>query len=98
MIVKMAEKIEKNFIKRSIVFFILSTILILFFWIYIGCFCAVFVNTQYYLMIDSTISFSISLIYPFFWNLVPGFFRITALSHKNKLCLYQLGNVLAVLS
>ena len=97
-IIKMAENIEKQYKKRSIIFFILTSILFLFFWYFICCFCAVFVNTQYCLMIDSIISFVITMVFPFFWSLIPGFFRITALNSKNKSCLYTIGNILALLS
>ena len=56
----------------------------LFFWYFISCFCAVYKNTQIILIIDTIISFTLSMIYPFGLNLIPGFFRIPALKAKNK--------------
>ena len=66
------------------IFFTLSLILMLFFWYFISCFCAVYKNTQKILIIDTLISFIISMIYPFGLNLIPGFFRIPALRTKDK--------------
>ena len=45
-------------------------------------------------------SFIISLIYPFFINLIPGIFRISSLRDKksNKLCIYKLSQVIEFFS
>ena len=66
-------------------------ILLLVFWYYISCFCCIFENSQIHLFKDSLMSLVMSLIYPFFINLIPGIFRITALRNKkgDKLCLYK---------
>ena len=69
---------------KFMLYFILSSILILFFWYYISVFCSIYVNTQIHLIKDSLISFGLSLIYPFGINLIPGIFRIPSLSNKNK--------------
>ena len=65
-------------------FFTLSLLFMLFFWYFISCFCAVYENTQEILIIDTSISFILSMIYPFGLNLFPGFFRIPALRDENK--------------
>ena len=79
-------------------FFVISFILLLGFWYYISCFCGVYENTQILLIKDSLISFGLSLIYPFFINLIPGLFRISALKAKkgDKDCLYKFSNILAI--
>ena len=70
---------------KFILYFIISFIFLLFFWYYLSMFCAIYRNTQYHLIKDTLISFGLSLIYPFFIYLIPGFFRIPALSNpKNK--------------
>ena len=69
---------------KFVLFFILSFIFLLFFWYYLSCFCAVYINTQKCLIEDTLISFLLSLIYPIFINLLPGFFRIPSLQSKNK--------------
>ena len=65
-------------------FFIIAYILIFFFWIFLGCFCAVYKNTQIHLLIDVSSSFGLSFITPFFINLLPGIFRIPSLKGKIK--------------
>ena len=69
---------------KLIIFFILSLFLMLFFWYFISCFCAVYKNTQKILIFDTMVSFIITMIYPFGLNLLPGFFRIPALKDKDK--------------
>ena len=54
------------------------------FWYYIGCFCAVYKNTQVILLKDTLSSFLLSLIYPLLINLIPGIFRIYALRAEKK--------------
>ena len=55
---------------RFIIFLILTTILMLFFWYFISCFCAVYVNTQMILLKDTFVSFGLSMAYPFGLNLL----------------------------
>ena len=70
---------------KFILYFLLNTILLLFFWYYISMFCAIYVNTQLHLIKDTLISFGLSLFYPFGINLIAGIFRIPSLSNtKNK--------------
>jgi hypothetical protein len=85
-------------IKTSL-FFILSILLMLFFWYYISCFCAVYKNTQIILIKDTLYSFGLSMIYPFGLNLIPGIFRIYALrsQKKDKECLYKVSTIIALI-
>ena len=73
-------------------FFIVSFILLLAFCYYISCFCCIYQNTQIHLFKDSLMSFGISLIYPICINILPGIFRIPALSSNkgDKSCIYKL--------
>ena len=102
------EKIRLIFIKRTkntiqnlkfkfASFFIISFILLLFFWYYLGCFCAIYKNTQLHLLKDSVISFGFSLLYPFGYYLIPGLFRIPALYKKNRKCLYNFSKLIQAL-
>ena len=78
-------KSEFNCIKcKFICFFIFMFIFLLIFWYYVGCFCAVYKNTQIHLLTDTLISFGTSLLYPLGNYLIPGIFRITALKNKDK--------------
>ena len=92
-----------KFIKRIkikfTIYFILNFLLLFLFWYYLSSFCAVYKNTQWYLIIDVSISFGISLIYPFFINLFPGIFRIISLKDKNgsHKCLFYFSKMLQLL-
>jgi len=92
-----------KFIKRIkikfTIFFVLNFFLLFVFWYYLSSFCAVYKNTQVYLIIDVSISFGISLIYPFFINLFPGLFRIISLKDKNgnHKCLFYFSKMLQLL-
>ena len=85
-------------IKLSI-FFVISFILMLFFWYFISCFCAVYKNTQMILINDTLLSFGLSMLYPFGLNLLPGMFRIPSLraAKKDKKCLYKLAGFIALI-
>ena len=74
-----------NHIKlKFILFYVLSLIFLIFFWYYLSCFCVVYKNTQTYLIKNTSISFCISLLYPFFLLLIPGTLRIPSLHNKEK--------------
>ena len=80
---------------KFILFFIINYIIITGFWMYLGCFCAVYPNTQVHLVKGVTLSFSISFLTPFFINLIPGIFRIHSLDKKaKKICLYKFSKIL----
>ena len=89
----------KYLIVKSIIFYILDFLFLLLFWYYLGCFCAVFKNTQFYLIKNILLSFGLSLIYPFLFNLFPGIFRIPSLKDckRNKKCLYQLSKIVQLI-
>ena len=84
---------------KFILFFVINFILLILFWYYLSCFCAVYKNTQVYLIKDVLISFGTSLIYPFFINLLPGIFRIYSLKDKNKnhKCIYSTSKILQLI-
>ena len=79
------------------IFFIISFILLIMFWFYLACFCAVYKNTQIHLIKDTSISFGISLIYPFGVYLLPGLFRIPSLRKKDKKCMFRFGKILQLI-
>ena len=47
-------------------------------------FCVIYRNTQIHLLKDTLMSIGLSLIIPFLFYLLPGIFRIRALSIKSK--------------
>ena len=70
---------------KILVFFIITYLLLFFIWIYLGCFCAFYKNTQIHLLYDVSSSFAISFISPIFIDLIPGMFRIYSIrKYKNS--------------
>ena len=97
--IQSSKEIEKFITIKFIIFFILGNLLLLFFWYFISCFCAVYNNTQKILIKDTLVSFGLSMAYPFGLNLLPGLFRLPALKaqKKNKKCLYQISGFIALI-
>ena len=73
-------------------FFFINLILLMFFWFYLGCFCAVYKNTQLHLIKDTLFSLGTSMIYPFLTCIFPGILRIASLRVKkhDKKCMFKL--------
>ena len=86
----------KCIIIKIIVFFICSIMLLLIFWYYISCFCAVYKNTQIYLIKNVLITYLILFIYPFFLCLIPGVFRIPSLKNSGE-CFYKITQITQLL-
>ena len=78
---------------KSVIFFVIGIIILLFFWYYLSCFCAVYYNTQITLIKDTLISLSLGLIYPFPLTFIPTSIRIPSLRKKSK-CLFKLSRIL----
>ena len=97
-ILQYSKSIKKCLVNKFIIFFILSYLLLMFFWYFIACFCGVYVNTQIILIKDTLISFGLSMVYPFGLNLIPGFFRIPALraKKKDKKFIYKISLIIAL--
>ena len=93
------EKIVNNIINclkiKFRIYFILTFMISVLLWYYLGCFFSVYKNTQLHLIKDTLISFGLSLLYPFGQYLVPGILRILSLnSKKNKELLYKFSKVI----
>ena len=69
---------------KIVLFFIITFLLLIAFWLYLSCFCAVYINTQLHLIKDTVISFGSSMITPFGIYILPGIFRLYALKAKKK--------------
>ena len=83
----------KRIIIKYICFFIISIAILLFFWIYLSSFCAVYKNTQIYLIKNSLLSYLLSLIYSFIICFFPAIFRICALRGPGKY-LYDISQII----
>ena len=97
------EKVIKNLLKclqiKFACFFICDLLLLILFWFYLSCFCAIYINTQIHVLKDTLISFCLSLLYPFGLYLIPGIFRIPALraKNRNKETLYKFSKIIQLL-
>jgi len=97
------EKVIKNLLKclqiKFICFFICDLLLLILFWFYLSCFCAININTQIHLIKDTLISFFVSLLYPFGLYLIPGICRLPALraKNRNKETLYKFSKIIQFL-
>ena len=98
-LIKRAEDLKTKLTIKFIFYFIISTLLLAFFWYYISMFCVIYRNTQIYLLKDTLMSFGLSLFIPFWIYLLPGFFRIPALSNKKnkRECLYNFSKILQLI-
>ena len=92
-------KVQRCLIIKYICYFIISFIFLMFFWYYLSSFCAVYQNSQVYVIKNTFISFIIGLIYPFFINLFPGIFRLYSLNNKKvkKEFIYKISKFLQFL-
>ena len=95
-LMRRAKYLNKRLSIKFILYFMISFLLLVFFWYYISMFCVIYRNTQLHLLKDTLMSVGLSFIFPLGIYLLPGFFRIPALSNrKNKrLCLYNFSKVL----
>ena len=94
---KRGTDLEKKLRIKSIFYFIISFIFLLFFWYYISMFGVIYKNTQYHLLKDTLISFGLSMIYPFGIYLLPGIFRKPSLSNNKRKYLYDFSKFLQML-
>ena len=95
-IMKKAKVLINTLLIKFVIYFIMSFLLLLFFWYYISMFGAIYRNTQLHLLKDTLMSTGLSLFIPFFIYILPGIFRIPSLSTSNKkrVCLYNFSKFL----
>ena len=90
-------KLYKYLRNKIILFFKVGLCFLLFFWYFISAFCAVYKNTQNTYLKDCSISFCISMAYPFLLNLIPAYFRILSLKNNKRVLLYKISNIIALI-
>ena len=82
---------------RFIWFFNISNLFLIFFWYYLSCFCVIYKNTQYHLIKDTLLSFSLSLVYPLIIYILPGLLRIPSLKNNNEKTKYNISKYLQMI-
>ena len=95
---EVAENVKKNIVIKHVIFYIIGVIFLFFFWMLLSSFGAVYQNSQIILFECVLISFGISFVYPFFYNVIPCMFRFCSLSSKKKdmNCLYNFSKFLQI--
>ena len=78
---------------KYIVFYILGALFLILFWYYLSSFGAVYKNSQTFLIINTFISSTFSLLYPFFINVFPAIFRINSLNNNNRKIFYTISKI-----
>ena len=86
--------IKKNLVIKYICFFTLDSVFELFAWYDLSTFSSVYQNTQFILIKNTLISISISFIYPFIINLLPGIFRLYSLKDARRRCFYNFSKII----
>ena len=92
---KKAGKTVKILNLKFLIFFVISFPFLFFCWYYLGCFCAVYKNTQIHLIKDAIISLLLTFLYPIFLYILPGLFRIPSLRSKkqNSVTMYKFSKI-----
>jgi len=95
---KKIKALNNNLLIKFVIYFIISFLFLLVFWYYLSMFGVIYKNTQINLLKDTLISLGLSLFTPFIFYLLPGLFRIPALSIENKRreCLYNFSKFLQI--
>ena len=84
---------------KYFIFFAFSMLYLILSWYYLSSFCAIYQNSQIFLLLNTIISYGISLVYPFIINLIPGILRIYSLNdtNRNKYCIYMLSIIIQII-
>ena len=91
------DKIKRCIIIKYILFYILGILFLIIFWYYLSSFCAVYQNTQIFLIINTFICFGISLLFPFLINVIPSLMRNISLRSPNKEFLYKISQYIQLI-
>ena len=92
-----ADKAKRCLIIKYILFYVTGTAFLVLFWFYLSSFCAVYQNTQIFLIINTFISLGISFLYPFIINFLPSILRKISLNNTNNECMYKTSKVLQII-
>ena len=91
------DKVKKCLIIKYIAFFISGVLFLVLFWYYLSSFCAVYQNSQIFLIINTFLSFVFSLIYPFFIIIFPVIIRKFSLNNSNRRLLYKINHYIQII-
>ena len=89
--------VKRNLCIKYTIFFISGLIFLVFFWMVLSAFGAVYQNTQIFIFENTLISFAFDLFYPFIINIFPCILRISSLSSKKSECVYNFSKFLHII-
>ena len=92
-----AVKARRSLIIKYILFYVIGTVFLALFWYYLSSFCAVYQNTQIFLIINTFISLGISFLYPCIINILPSIVRKISLKNTNKEYLYKTSKIIQII-
>jgi hypothetical protein len=92
-------KTKRCLVIKYIAFYTISFIFLVFFWFFLSSFCAIYRNSQFYVIKNTFISFAISLLYPLLFNILTCVFRLVSLKQKKQIseCIYKTSQVFQLL-
>ena len=85
---------------RCYIFYFINIIILCLFWLYLASFFTIFKNTQTYVLINTFISFGVSMIAPFILYLIPSLIRKISIKDNGNQCrqfLYIISTILQVI-
>ena len=90
---------KKGIVIKYICYFSIGSAFLIFFWYYLSSFCAVFKNSQIYLIKNTFISLGISAVYPFLINILPSIIRFISLNKNktNRRFIYETSKIIQIL-
>ena len=96
---RISDQVRRSLVIKYIIFFTLGLIFLVFFWMLLSSFGAVYQNTQIFIFDNTLISFGISLVFPVFFNIFPCALRICSLNskEKNSEALYNFSKILQII-
>ena len=92
-----ADGVKRCLMIKYIIFYIAGTAFLILFWFYLSSFCAVYQNTQIFLIINTLISLVISFLYPIIINFIPACLRYFSLRKDNNQCLYKISCIIQII-
>ena len=94
-----AGSIKSSLLIKYIIFYILSFIYLLLFWYYLSSFCAVYQNSQFYLIKNTFMSFAIYILFPNFFILLTCTLRIYSLRKKKPMnkCFFETSKFMQII-
>ena len=91
------EKVRKCLYIKYLLFYAISLVFIIIFFYYLSSFCAVYKNTQIFVVKNALISFFIFMLFPLFFSLIPCCLRMFSLKNNSNEIIYKFSKYLQLL-